>query len=86
MMLAADRPEDWGASLFRYFYFGHVHHESAKELGGVRMESFSSPAGKDAFSASHGYRSGRAYSAITHHREEGEIGRHRVNIVSARAE
>jgi hypothetical protein len=36
MMLAVDRPQDWGETLYRHFLFGHIHHESAKEVGGVR--------------------------------------------------
>jgi predicted phosphodiesterase len=82
MMMAADRPEDWGKTSFRYLYFGHIHRETASEIGPVRVESFSSPAAKDAWNAASGYRSGRALSAITHHREQGEIGRHRVNILA----
>lgn len=80
MLLATDRPEDWGATTFRHFFFGHVHHERALEVGPVRVESFSSPAAKDAYAAASGYRSGRALNAITFHRERGEICRHRVNI------
>lgn len=82
LMLANDRPKDWGETVHRSFYFGHIHHETAKEVGNVRVESFSTPAAKDAYAAGGGYRSGRAMSAITFHAEEGEIGRHRVNIAS----
>ena len=80
MMLATDRPKDWGDTVHRHFFFGHVHHESARETGGVRVESFSSPAAKDAYAAGGGWRSNRALVAITFHKERGEIGRHRVNI------
>lgn len=83
MMLATDRPADWGASVYRHMVFGHVHHESAKEIGGVRVESFSSPAAKDAYATAGGYRSGRALNAITYHAEHGEISRNRVNITGA---
>jgi hypothetical protein len=80
MMLANDRPEDWGATQFRHFFFGHIHHESVKEVGAVRVESFSTPAARDAFAAGGGYRSGRALNALTFCKRDGEIGRHRVNI------
>lgn len=80
MMLATDRAEDWGLTKHRHLFFGHVHHESAKEVGPVRVESFSSPAAKDAYAASGGYRSSRALNAITFHAERGEVCRHRVNI------
>jgi hypothetical protein len=84
MMLAADRPEDWGTAAHRHFFFGHIHHERAVEVGPVRCESFSSPAAKDAYAAGAGYRSSRAMSAITFHSDLGEIGRHRVNITAPR--
>ena len=80
MMLATDRPKDWGEASFRHFFYGHVHHEAAKEVGSVRVESFSSPAAKDSYAHAGGWRSGRALTAITFHRERGEIGRHRVNL------
>lgn len=80
MLLAADRPRDWGETDHRHFFFGHIHHETAKEVGPVRVESFSSPAAKDAYAAAGGYRSGRALNAVTFHAERGEICRHRVNI------
>jgi hypothetical protein len=84
IMLAADRPEDWGMTEHRHFLYGHVHHETANEIGGVRVESFSTPAARDAWNAAR-FRPGRAMSAITFHREHGEIGRHRVNITTPRA-
>jgi hypothetical protein len=85
MMLATDRAADWGETSHRAFFFGHVHHESAREVGPVRVESFSAPAARDAWNAAAGFRAGRALSAITYHREDGEIGRHRVNIGPAAA-
>jgi hypothetical protein len=84
MVLATDRAKDWGETEYRHMFFGHVHHERAIEVGTVRIESFSTPAAKDAWTAAGGYRSGRAMSAITFHKDRGEIGRHRINI-SARA-
>jgi hypothetical protein len=81
LMLAADRPQDWGMSKFRHFFFGHIHHESAKEVGAVRVESFASPAAKDGYAHAGGWRSGRALTAITFHATRGEVGRHRVNVI-----
>lgn len=80
MAMACDRAEDWGQTRFRAYYSGHIHHETAKEIMGVRVESFQSPAAKDSYNAGHGYRAGRALTAITHHKNKGEIGRHRVEI------
>lgn len=83
MMLATDRARDWGETEHRHMFFGHIHHETAKECGPVRVESFSSPAGKDAHAAAGGYRSSRALNAVTFHAEDGEVWRHRVNIRGA---
>lgn len=80
MMLATDRPADWGETRHRHFFFGHVHHESKREIGAVRVESFNSPAPKDAHARDAGWRSGRALNAVTFHRERGEIARHRVSL------
>lgn len=81
MMLAADRAKDWGETAHRHFYFGHIHKGTADEIGGVRVESFNTPAAKDAHAHGGGWRSGRSMTAITFHRTFGEVGRHRVNIV-----
>lgn len=78
--MAAVRADDWGKSQFRYFYTGHIHHESAKEVGTVRVESFQTLAAKDAYAVGHAYLAGQSLTAITLHRRAGEIGRHRVNI------
>ena len=85
MLLASMRREDWGATDFRHWYFGHIHHETAKEVGGVRCESFQTLAARDAYTASHGYVAGNSLTSITHHIEDGEIGRHRVNIRPVRS-
>lgn len=85
MMLATDRARDWGETDHRHFFFGHIHHETAKEIGTVRVESFASPAAKDAYAAAGGYRSGRALNAVTFHAERGEVCRHRVNIGPGRS-
>ena len=80
-MLVSDRAQDWGQTKFRHFFFGHIHHETAREIAGVRVESFQSPAGKDSFNAAHGYRSGRSLTSVTFHTKHGEDNRQRVNIV-----
>jgi len=80
MDMAVTRREDWSKSDYRYFYFGHIHHETAREVGDVRCESFQTLASKDAYSHSHGFTAGRSLTSITLHAQDGEIGRHRVNI------
>lgn len=81
MTMAVMRREDWGKTRFHVFYFGHIHHETLKEIGDVRVESFRTIAAKDAHAASSGYTSGQSLTSITHHKRDGEIGRHRVNVI-----
>jgi len=80
MVMADDNPEFWGASKYRWMIFGHIHHETVKEVGSVRCESFRQPVPKDAHSHSHGYRAGNSMSAVTLHKTDGEIGRHKINF------
>jgi hypothetical protein len=80
MTMATQRREDWGATAYHWFLSGHIHHETAKEVGDVRCESFQTIADKDNHAAAGGYNSGQSLNAITLHWRDGEIGRHRVNI------
>lgn len=79
-IMAADCPEDWGQTKFRYFYTGHIHSKTVTELPGVLCESFRTLAAQDAYAAGHGYRAGRDMLCIVHHRSHGEIERHRVDV------
>ena len=78
MAMAVDRGEDWGLAPHRYIFTGHFHSAKVTEVGNVRVETLQSPAARDAWNTESGYRSGRSLSAITFHKERGEIGRHRV--------
>lgn len=80
LLMAADRPEDWGATKYRHWMCGHIHHWTAKEHPGVIVETFRTLAGKDAWHAGKGYRSGRDMNAICFHREFGEIQRTKCDI------
>lgn len=79
-VMACDRPQDWGETKHRYWYTGHIHQTTVNELQGVRCESFRTLAAKDAYAAGHGYRAGRDMVAIVHHREHGEVERHRCDV------
>ena len=79
-IMAADVPELWGATKHRYWYTGHIHSQNQKEYAGVIWESFKTLAGKDAWHSAKGYRSGRDMFCICHHKDHGEIERHRVDV------
>jgi len=79
-IMADDRPEMWGKSLYRYWYTGHIHTKTVHEYRGVLCESFRTLAPRDAWHAAKGYGAGRDMNAIIHHAEYGEIERHRSDI------
>jgi UDP-2,3-diacylglucosamine pyrophosphatase LpxH len=79
-VMANDKAEDWGATAYRYWYTGHVHHQSVTELRGVVCESFRTLAARDAYAQGHGYRAGRDMRCIVHHVRYGEIERLRCDV------
>ena len=79
-VMAADRPEYWGQSVHRYWYAGHVHHVEVKEFHGVTVETFRTLAARDAWHDGKGYRAGRDMRCIVHHRDYGEVERHRCDV------
>lgn len=85
-IMAADRAADWGETVYRYWYTGHIHHRDVKEHFGVVCESFRTLAASDNYHHSHGYRSGRDMHAIVHHCAWGEVERHRADILRIRSE
>jgi hypothetical protein len=79
-IMAADKPMEWGHAKHRYWYTGHIHSKNAQEFPGVQWESFRTLAPADSYASSHGYRSGRDMVLIVHHKEHGEIERHRCDV------
>jgi hypothetical protein len=79
-IMAADRPGDWGETAHRYVYVGHVHHSDLKEHRGGVVEYFRTLAARDAWHTGQGYRAGRDMRLIVHHREHGEVERHRCDV------
>lgn len=79
-VMAADQPVMWGETIHRYWYTGHIHHETKKEFPGVVQESFRTVAAKDAYAAWGGYRAGQDSKCIVLHNLHGEVERHTVNI------
>lgn len=79
-VMAADQPVMWGQTKHRYWYTGHVHHDTKKEFAGVTVESFRTLAARDAYATWGGYRSGQDSKCIVLHSEHGEVERHTVNV------
>lgn len=79
-VMAADQPKMWGETAHRYWYTGHIHHDTKKEFPGVTQESFRTLAARDAYATWGGYRSGQDSKCIVLHKLHGEVERHTVNI------
>lgn len=79
LIMAQDRAEDWGGTTHRTWWTGHIHHETAKDFMGVKVESFRILAPEDAWAAGQGYRSVSDQKAIILHEDHGEVSRHTVN-------
>lgn len=80
LLMASDRPEDWGATTFRVWHCGHIHHRTRKEHPGCEVETHNTLAAKDAWHNQKGYRSRRECGSITYHREYGEVQRVRIDV------
>ena len=76
LLMAADKPDDWGATRYRYWLCGHIHHKTLKEHPGVYVETFNSLTGTDAWHAGKGYRAAKSMQAIVYHKDFGEVERH----------
>lgn len=79
-IMAADQAEAWGRTLYRYWYCGHIHHESVKEFPGCIVESFRTLAARDSWHAASGYRSDRDLRCDVLHREWGRVARNILGI------
>lgn len=75
---AAEWPEVWGRTEHRIALSGHVHHFSAKEIGGMTFESVGTIIPRDAYAYSHAYGAKRGLVSITLDRQDGETSRARV--------
>lgn len=79
LLMAVDRPEDWGNTVYRYITTGHIHHDVVKEIQGVRVESLRTLAPKDPWHAGKGYRALRDTRSTAYHVEYGEVEHYTVS-------
>lgn len=79
-IMACDRAKDWGETEFRYWYVGHVHHDSRQEHPGCIVETFRTLAPRDAWHSAQGYRSGQDMKLDILHRTRGRMNRHIIGI------
>lgn len=84
-VMACDRAEDWGQTLYRYMLCGHLHHTFAKETGGVLVERFPTLAPRDAWHHGKGYRAQQSMCVDVYHREFGRRSRRTISVRELRA-
>jgi len=80
LVMATDKPKEWGYADHRYWLTGHIHHDTRKEYSGCTVESFRTIAAKDAYAYAGGYRSGQDSKALVIHKDYGEVERHTINV------
>lgn len=79
LLIAAQFPEMWGRTRYRYIHTGNFHHHWEKEFSGVTVIQHQTLAARDAYAARGGWIAHRAMDAITYHRNFGQVGRVIVN-------
>lgn len=75
LQYAAQFPEEWGKTEFRYVHTGHKHHVEEKEHPGMTVVQHPTLASPDAYAARGGWLSKRQATSMTYHRERGEFAR-----------
>lgn len=79
-IMSVDQSDAWSSTKHRYWYTGHIHHQTVKEYPSCVVETFRTLAPKDAWHSGAGYRSGQDMKCITLHKDHGEISRNTTNI------
>jgi hypothetical protein len=70
-----DRKEDISSTTYRYWLTGHVHSDRVLDGGIARCEAFRNNTHNDAWAAAAGFRGNKQTTAITYHKDFGEIAR-----------
>jgi hypothetical protein len=78
LLFATQFPEVWGSTTKRYAHTGHRHHLEEKEHSGMTVLQHPTLAARDAYAARGGWHAERAVTAITYHREFGQVARNTV--------
>ncbi|RWE37472.1 hypothetical protein [Mesorhizobium sp.] len=81
MIMANSRKQDWSETVTRHMHSGHVHHDRAREYGGVKVFSHRAPVAQDAYHAANGYLSGRSMVAYHYHASRGARGHSEVELL-----
>lgn len=79
-VMAANRPQMWGETIYRKCYTGHVHSNNSIEKNGAKAESYGTLAARDAHAAGGGYWSERTLTVETWHEKFGLIGTNQLPV------
>ena len=71
-LMQQEAAADWGETLFHEWHLGDLHHEEAKEVGGVKIRRISSITATDAWHAKKGFMSVRMATAYLWDKEQGK--------------
>lgn len=78
LLFAAQFPKVWGETSKRVCHVGHRHHIEEKEHSGMTVIQHPTIAARDAYAARGGWFSERSATAITYHRDFGQVARNTV--------
>lgn len=79
MCMASECRADWGETGYHWFFYGHIHNATVKEVGGCLVESFRTIAPPDGYAVSK-FQSGRSLTSVTLNECGGEHGRKHINL------
>ena len=75
ILFAAQFPTVWGSTTKRYCHTGHRHHVEEKEHSGMTVIQHPTLAARDAYAARGGWIADRSLTAITYHKDFGQVAR-----------
>lgn len=78
LLFASQFPKMWGETTKRYAHCGHRHHVEEKEHSGMKVIQHSTLAQRDAYASRGGWMSERECTAITYHRQWGQVARNTI--------
>jgi hypothetical protein len=75
LLFASQFPKIWGATTKRYCHTGHRHHVEEKEHSGMKVIQHATLSARDAYASRGGWLSEREATAITYHKQFGQVSR-----------
>ncbi len=85
-VMTEDKREETGRCKHRYWFVGHIHHESKISVGNMTFESFATLIPRDQYAHSSGYRAKRQIQSIIYDRQHGECGRRTLHVDAIKLE